>query len=78
MLLARLIINEGILMKKAIGLVLALSLTACATCRKTDSPEVCRTKHRNHDQPRVFIAAPVADIRVATANETSPPPKLSQ
>jgi len=65
-------------MKKCIGMVLVFSLAACATCKSTDSPEVCRTKHRNHDQPRVFIAAPVADIRVATANETSPPPKLSQ
>jgi len=65
-------------MKNIIGLILVLSLAACATCKKTDSPEVCRTKHRNHDQPRAFIAAPLPCVRVASAKENSSPPNLWQ
>ena len=44
-------------MKKfiALGLIM-LSLAACATCKHSDSPEVCRTKERDHSQPRLDFA----------------------
>ena len=32
---------------------LILTLPGCAVCKSTDSLEVCRTKERNHSQPRV-------------------------
>ncbi len=32
---------------------LTLTLPGCAVCKSSDSPEVCRTKERNHNQPRV-------------------------
>jgi hypothetical protein len=34
-------------------LLLLLSLTACAVCKSSDSVEVCRTKQRDHSQPRI-------------------------
>lgn len=37
-------------MKKIFALVLILSLTGCAVCKSSDSPEVCRTKQRDHSQ----------------------------
>lgn len=46
-----------IFMMKLIGLILVLSLAGCATCKSSDSPEVCRTKQRNHSKPRAYIAA---------------------
>lgn len=52
-------------MKKFIGLILVLSLAACAVCKSTDSPEVCRTKQRDHAQKSASFAVPVrhgADI----------------
>lgn len=39
-------------MKVFICLIFALTLTGCAVCKQSDSPEVCRTKHRDHSQPR--------------------------
>jgi hypothetical protein len=42
-------------MRRFIGLALVLSLSACATCKSTDSPEVCRTKQRDHSQPRALV-----------------------
>jgi len=39
-------------MKKFVCLVFILTLTACATCKSTDSPEVCRTKERDQQQAR--------------------------
>lgn len=44
-------------MRKLIGLLLVLSLVGCAVCKSSDSPEVCRTKERDHSQPRVDFAA---------------------
>jgi hypothetical protein len=38
-------------MKKLISLILILSLAACSVCKSSDSPEVCRTKQRDHSQP---------------------------
>ncbi len=35
------------------GLLVVLSLSACATCKSTDSPDICRTKQREHSQPRI-------------------------
>jgi hypothetical protein len=40
-------------MKTLICLLLIFSITACATCKSSDSYEVCRTKQRDHSQPRV-------------------------
>jgi hypothetical protein len=39
-------------MKKLICLILIASITACATCKSTDSYEVCRSKQRDHSQPK--------------------------
>jgi hypothetical protein len=44
-------------MKKFTGLMLVLLLAGCATCKSSDSPEVCRTKQRDHSQPRVDFGA---------------------
>jgi len=46
-------------MRKLLGLILALTLTGCAVCKSSDSPEVCRTKERDHNQPRVELAAAI-------------------
>ncbi len=45
-------------MKKLACLGLLLSIAGCAVCKSSDSVEVCRTKHRDHSQPRIewFIA----------------------
>jgi hypothetical protein len=40
------------MMKTLICVVLLLSITACATCKSSDSYEVCRTKQRDHSQAR--------------------------
>lgn len=39
-------------MRRLVCLILVLSLTACSVCKSSDSPEVCRTKERDHNQPR--------------------------
>ena len=39
-------------MKKLIVCALLAALTACATCKSSDSYEVCRTKQRDHGQSR--------------------------
>jgi hypothetical protein len=39
-------------MKKFVCLILVVSLAACAVCKSSDSPEVCRTKQRDHSQAR--------------------------
>jgi hypothetical protein len=43
-------------MKELIGLILILSSTGCGICKNSDSPEVCRTKQRDHSHPRVELA----------------------
>jgi hypothetical protein len=40
------------IMKTLICVILLLSITACATCKSSDSYEVCRTKQRDHSQAR--------------------------
>jgi hypothetical protein len=35
-------------MKRIVCLLLIASLAACSVCKSTDSPEVCRTKERDH------------------------------
>ena len=40
-------------MKIFISLTLALAMAGFAVCKKSDSPEVCRTKQRDHSQPRL-------------------------
>lgn len=50
-------IRVGVHMQKSIGLIVVLALAGCSVCKSSDSPEVCRTKERNHSQPRVDIAA---------------------
>ena len=46
----------GILMKIIAGLILVMSLAACSVCKSSDSPEVCRTKERDHSQPHADFA----------------------
>jgi hypothetical protein len=36
-----------------LGLAMILSLPGCAVCKSSDTIEQCRTKERNHSQPRV-------------------------
>jgi hypothetical protein len=43
-------------MKKIVGLILVMSLAGCSVCKSSDSPEVCRTKERDHSQPHMDIA----------------------
>jgi len=43
-------------MKQLVGLILIVSLAACATCKSTDSVEVCRTKERDKSQPHLSFA----------------------
>jgi hypothetical protein len=38
-------------MKSIAGLIIVMSLAACSVCKSSDSPEVCRTKERDHSQP---------------------------
>jgi hypothetical protein len=48
-------------MRKLISLILILTLVGCSVCKSSDSPEVCRTKKRDHSQPRTeFSAAAMA------------------
>jgi hypothetical protein len=48
-------------MKMFVGCLLALALTACATCKSSDTLEQCRTKERNNGQTRPFAASAVVD-----------------
>jgi len=50
-------------MKRLIGLVLIMSLAACATCKSTDSVEVCRTKQRDKSQPHSGLAVALLEGR---------------
>ena len=43
-------------MKRIAGLILVMSLAACSVCKSSDSPEVCRTKQRDHSQPHTDFA----------------------
>jgi hypothetical protein len=36
-----------------LGLAMILSFPGCAVCKSSDTIEQCRTKERNHSQPRV-------------------------
>jgi hypothetical protein len=42
-------------MKKLVGLIVILSLSACSVCKSSDSPEMCRTKQREHGHPDFAI-----------------------
>jgi hypothetical protein len=42
-------------MNKVICLILVLSVAGCSTCKSSDSPDVCRTKQRDHGNPRAAI-----------------------
>jgi hypothetical protein len=43
-------------MKKIVGLIFVMSLVGCSVCKSSDSPEACRTKERDHSQPRMDFA----------------------
>jgi hypothetical protein len=43
-------------MHKYMSLILVLPLAACGVCKSSDSPELCRTKQRDHSQPRTDLA----------------------
>ena len=49
-------------MRKLIALMLALTLAGCSVCKSSDSPEVCRTKERDHSQPRTEFAAAIFNM----------------
>lgn len=42
-------------MKKFIGLIFVALLAGCSICKSSDSPEVCRTKQRDHSHPRAEV-----------------------
>jgi hypothetical protein len=49
-------------MRTLIGLMLALTLAGCSVCKSSDSPEVCRTKQRDHNQPRTEFSVPLVSL----------------
>ena len=57
-------------MRKMFGFILILPLAACSVCKSSDSPELCRTKQRNHSQPRVDLIAGHATAMAAAAART--------
>jgi hypothetical protein len=58
-------------MKNLIGVILLIALTGCAVCKSSDSMEVCRTKHRDRDQPKPDFAAGRSLTRVAAIEPSS-------
>ena len=52
---------EGV-MRTLIGLMLAFALAGCSVCKSSDSPEVCRTKQRDHNQPRTEFSVPLVSL----------------
>jgi hypothetical protein len=48
-------------MNKLIGLILVLAISGCAVCSQSDNAEQCRTKQRDHSQPRTDFASAVLD-----------------
>jgi hypothetical protein len=55
-------------MKKMMGLILVMSLAGCSVCKSSDSPEMCRTKERDHSQPHAdFAVARFAAFQMALA-----------
>jgi hypothetical protein len=43
---------------KSIGMIsVLLALTGCAVCSSSDNAEQCRTKQRDHSNPRTDFAA---------------------
>jgi hypothetical protein len=61
-------------MKNLIALGVIVLITGCSVCKSTDSAEVCRTKHRDHSQPRTEIAVPHAG-GLSGANSASITPR---
>jgi hypothetical protein len=59
-------------MKRFVSLILVLSLAGCATCKSSDSPEQCRTKQRDHSQPRMLTALVPTRISLAGGTSLSP------
>jgi len=45
----------------AAGLCIVLAMTACATCKSSDTVEQCRTKQRDNGQRRAALPVP-ADL----------------
>jgi uncharacterized lipoprotein len=55
-------------MKKIVALLLVMALAGCSVCKSSDSPEVCRTKKRDHSQPRADLAvAGLTTVQAALA-----------
>lgn len=52
--LAKAAIAKAVMAKVAISMAALLCIAACATCKSTDTIEQCRTKQRNHAQPRAL------------------------
>jgi hypothetical protein len=49
-------------MRTLISVVLVLTLAGCSVCKSSDSPEVCRTKQRDHSQPRTEFSAAMVGL----------------
>jgi hypothetical protein len=58
-------------MKKLFGLVLILSITGCAVCKSSDTPEQCRTKQRDHSQKSSLLGSAALDKVSAGAAATT-------
>ncbi len=50
----------------AAGLCIALAMTACATCKSSDTVEQCRTKQRDNGQRRASMPVPADLTQTAT------------
>ncbi len=46
-------LKYGVLSLLLLGSAASLLLPGCAVCKSSDTIEQCRTKERNHSQPRV-------------------------
>jgi hypothetical protein len=61
--LAKAAIAKAVMAKVAMSMAALLCIAACATCKSTDTIEQCRTKQRNHAQPRA-LAPDAAGIQL--------------
>jgi hypothetical protein len=52
--MAKAAMAKASLAKVAMSMAALLCIAACATCKSTDTIEQCRTKQRNHAQPRAL------------------------
>jgi hypothetical protein len=58
-------------MNNLIGLILILSITGCAVCKSSDTPEQCRTKQRDHSQKSSIFGSAALDKASAGNSATT-------